>query len=260
MKYDVVVGNPPFQAKVDNNTIGSKKSIYPQFFKLAIQDLKPNGLAAIVSPSAMSLKNSNGWRAMSQANVLEIRPNIQDDFEVGTHISYYVFQNSEPTDTYTLCGLEVDSSKTPVIPAKPDPTIISIFQKLQSFDKLWPKWNRDMWVDFEPKVTPNTVAMSRLDRFKYWKLQQFDELNERNLKKCLMLYVETDHPKELIRLFNSKLFGAYRRNVNFAAQINISTLDHLTYPKGWQNLETDEAIYEAYGLTTEEIEYVENLY
>jgi len=102
MKFDVVVGNPPYQTKSDDNNTKTQ-AIWPEFIKLSCDFTKENGYTCLVHPS--------GWRGASKAfevaksilekqvECLEIH-NEQDGlktFGATTRYDWYVRKNTPVT-------------------------------------------------------------------------------------------------------------------------------------------------------------------
>ena len=96
MKFDVIIGNPPYQGGVGN---GSKK-LYPYFIKKSIELLKENGFLLFVTPnSAIEMLLGNTSRSIKidkQYQIHHISVNTPGRFfKVGSSFCYFVLEKVE---------------------------------------------------------------------------------------------------------------------------------------------------------------------
>jgi len=92
MKFDVVVGNPPYQSDNKNNPL------WQQFVKITLGILKPNGYMSLVHPSAWRKPNHNILELLKGFDMvyLEIHNAIDGKsiFGVSTRYDWYTVRNS----------------------------------------------------------------------------------------------------------------------------------------------------------------------
>lgn len=101
MKFDVIVGNPPYQDQTGQNTI------YPKFYAAMRPLLKSDGHMAMITPPAIipglwGLKNPDGIRMPSPIQISKIGmgKNIKNHFPgVGVDICYWHLVNRHPDNT-----------------------------------------------------------------------------------------------------------------------------------------------------------------
>lgn len=99
-KFDVVIGNPPYQDGKD----GSKNTIYPLFYRAAMSLVADKGIVAMVTPAAM-IKGLAGevvdkFQMPQQRNVLNINvSNLGKKYfgGVGSTFCYFVVRNENDT-------------------------------------------------------------------------------------------------------------------------------------------------------------------
>ena len=92
MKYDVVIGNPPYQN-------GQHKNFYISFIKWAYENLKPQGHVCMVNPHSW-IANRNGdskkqYKVMLANGFFNKVKEVDDvifDIKFGGHLSYFLYQ------------------------------------------------------------------------------------------------------------------------------------------------------------------------
>lgn len=265
MKFDVIVGNPPYnnKGKIKGSKQTSGNSLWIEFLGVIPNHLKTNGISLLIVPSAVANTNSKGWKKLKNNRVVEVITGIGHKFpgKIGAAISTIIFTNQPPSNIHIVDNIKVDRTKLPILPSNVNNISISIFNKLTSFSKPI-SFKRDYWTSFEENIQSfdisNIIGMSFLDRSKVYKLQSFEELNERNLKKVNICWTETEYPEQLIKFMASKLIQFYTISTMLSGNLSIGMVNAITYPDNWMDLQDDASIYSAYGLTQEEIDYIEN--
>lgn len=86
MKFDVVVGNPPYQ---DGSKDGGQNKIYNQFAKKSLDLLKSNGIMAFITPTSV-LKESKRFSlvGLDHLKIVDFRAN--NHFNVGIGICWWL--------------------------------------------------------------------------------------------------------------------------------------------------------------------------
>lgn len=90
MKFDVVIGNPPYQ---DGTKDGGQNKIYNQFSKKALDLLKSNGTLAFITPTSV-LKESKRFSlvGMDHLKIVDFRAN--NHFDVGIGICWWLIDKN----------------------------------------------------------------------------------------------------------------------------------------------------------------------
>lgn len=86
MKFDVIVGNPPYQ---DGNKDGGQNKIYNQFAKKSLDLLKQNGTMAFVTPTSV-LKESKRFSLVGMDNLKIVDFRANNYFDVGIGICWWL--------------------------------------------------------------------------------------------------------------------------------------------------------------------------
>jgi hypothetical protein len=107
MKFDVIVGNPPYQKETSGTRLGSRGSsdLWPDFVRKCLSLLKDNGHMEIIHPTSWRKPEdrNNFWKLLTQTNqmkrlVMSSGRKEQDWFGIGVRVDYYVL---EKTSKYT---------------------------------------------------------------------------------------------------------------------------------------------------------------
>jgi type I restriction-modification system DNA methylase subunit len=142
MKFDVIVGNPPYQEQGEGRERGqNNNSIWPEFVEKSFDLCKNGGYVCLIHPS--------GWRNLNRTlkdiqillrskdiKYLEMHNSFDgvETFGVQTSYDWYVAHNIATTSKTTLRGqdgkiIEMDISKMPFIPNGMIEEIVSLFAK-----------------------------------------------------------------------------------------------------------------------------------
>lgn len=102
MKFDVIIGNPPYQApkKGGKKGLGGDNSLFVKFIDKSLELVKDDGYVSMLTPlSALTKTTQNGKptqtlkKMLDQGAVLSVDIDADNYFTVGTFISAWVFKN-----------------------------------------------------------------------------------------------------------------------------------------------------------------------
>jgi hypothetical protein len=263
MKFDVIVGNPPYnnagKIKGQKNTSGT--SLWVQFLKRTVEFLKSGGYSSLLVPSAVGNSNSVGWRELRDVRVFEIETGLETFFKVGTAISRVSFVNENPVPEMVVNGVKINREEVNILPICSDPVAVSVMQKIQNSGERM-KWERSNFPKFVAAAegNPRILGMPALDRGPVMRPRSLEELQSSGkLNKCEILRVEVSDPERFRKLVETPLFRFFHSQTGATGNQTLGILRFLTLPAGWESLSSDEEIYTAYGLTEDEIEYIEGV-
>jgi len=109
MKFDVVIGNPPYQ---DGNKDGGQNKIYNQFAKKSLDLLKSDGILAFVTPTSV-LKESKRFSLVGMDNLKIVDFRANNYFTVGIGICWWLVDKNYTGDVsvYNNVGVTCQSNK-----------------------------------------------------------------------------------------------------------------------------------------------------
>lgn len=103
MKFDVVVGNPPYQKESAGTRLGSRGSadLWPDFVRKCLGLLKDRGYMSFIHPTAWRKpEDRNGfWKLLTQDNqmkrlVMSSGKKEQDWFGISVRVDYYILEKT----------------------------------------------------------------------------------------------------------------------------------------------------------------------
>jgi len=110
MKFDVIVGNPPYQDGTQQSRLGSRgeSALWPKFVKAALDLLHPGGYMAMIHPTSWRKPSDryNLWQILTRENTLKklvmfSGKGDQDIFGIGVRADCYLLQHVTNNDTKT---------------------------------------------------------------------------------------------------------------------------------------------------------------
>lgn len=282
MKFDVVIGNPPYQ-EADKDNAGTKK-FWNRFLKKAITLAKDDGCVLFLNPTDWLKIGYKEFAYLQnhliKGRVLSAAERAKYFKGVGSTFSY-IFCTVQKEDTLaTLISgddeVSVDLSKFLVLPKDGSPIAVSIFNKLRRQPKM-------------PFIggTLRGVASSTRGRFrimhgadaKYhkrvsvkselyskWKvmvpeMQVYEKLwydKDCDTAQSVFSVICTSkkEAKSLATVLSKKLYRFIADRCKFSARNNLTTCQFfpaVDLTRTW----TDEELYKHFKLTKKEIEYIE---
>ena len=128
MKFDVVVGNPPFQ---DGSKEGGQNKIYNLFAKSA---LEIGNVVAFVTPTSV-LKKSKRFSLVGMVGLNVVDFTANNKFDVGVSVCYWIVDKSHDGDVTVIdeSGVRKESSDTVIYDySAVDINFIKTYEKLKS--------------------------------------------------------------------------------------------------------------------------------
>lgn len=134
MKFDVIVGNPPYQDASGQNTL------YPKFYAKAVSLSKDNGYIAMITPPAIipglwGLKDPDGIKMPAPISIEQvvIGNRVKKHFQgVSSNFCYFVLKNTKSTNTAVnvLTDAGAITASGPLFPKIGDSSSINIAQSI----------------------------------------------------------------------------------------------------------------------------------
>lgn len=95
MKFDVIVGNPPYQ-------LTNSKKIWPDFVNKSLALVKPNGYVGMVIPSTWLTSDGAAYKKVrmnltTTSDLIKVSRDADDHFDVGQDICYFIAQATSYT-------------------------------------------------------------------------------------------------------------------------------------------------------------------
>lgn len=294
MKFDVVVGNPPYQ-----NPNNDKRMLWNQIVDKAVEVTANDGYIAMVTPTTWLTAKTNIHNSYKMFEEKQVERAVIFDkedkpFDEGTSVSYTIVKNTErkaPTPLYFAqysTGEEkhvadINIAKDKIWPGQLSPINLAIHNKLQPHKKI--KFlkscefhnqklkKKNMVSDVKDAVFQYThhvsAAITRYTNTKFsnhdtWKVmvpltstidKAVVDNNCGHGEDMLSLYVDDQKTASNIKvLFNTRFYKfigmLYKNGRNQPLQNLFPMVD---FTKVW----TDKELYAHFGLTQEEIDYIE---
>jgi site-specific DNA-methyltransferase (adenine-specific) len=300
MKFDVVVGNPPYEAATEDGRKDQANNLWSKFTKKGIDLVKDDGHFAFItptswlSPAADIGKGQHGTRFFNayfqryKTLVLNVNECARH-FNVGSTFSYYVLEKTESSqfitkvitdqDQYnidlrtinflpkTMSQLAISINKKVLdIPTKygivgnnlPETRLEQSQTKTKSFSV--PAYHTSSkggtyWYFKKPISTASKAKVIISISGNY--VPVYDQGGMSFTGMCLAYYLKDGESMDSIRSYlESKLVKFILNENKYTGWVSpvISDLPDVSKTKVW----TDQDLYKHFGLTQEEINYVEN--
>jgi site-specific DNA-methyltransferase (adenine-specific) len=293
MKFDVVIGNPPYQ----DSEVGNQKNLWQFFGALGVALTPPKGYMAFVTPQnwfALCLKKYHYLKTIQLLVIKAIvgKEKAQLFPGIGSTFSYYVAQNIYPT-TPTKClqsggkgsvDIDLTDPRVYALPTTFDPALVSLLEKTTYSQSAFPiqkvSSHHSQTTQFSEVPTaamPYRIYRVRQDRVVYsskefadyeaWKVFIPESQSYRNTwVDCgcgtteNLFFLVTSSKQEALRaqaILRSPLYVTIASALKYGLanfHYTLKALPALDLTRDW----TDEQIYEHFKLTPEEIAYIES--
>lgn len=289
-KFDVVIGNPPYQDPVAT----SSKKLWPEFFKLAFDYVKDDGYVALITPNSWQTpkaqKSRDLFKYFKENRVRAVCLNANEYFpNIGVAITWYVIKKTKNNNFMTEMVDEknkekTDLSKLDFLPVKYSKNTISVINKLITSPSMG--------------IDTNSFCHSQQAKVSKEKNEQFKFPVKHGNGNNSMLYSHTLHPVavnnkvlfhksgaivpvydagklgvsedvffmevnsaneggNLCAYLESKIVKFLMLSTTYAMNMSkeiVRKIPAIDLSRSW----TDEELYAYFNLTTEEIAHVEN--
>jgi hypothetical protein len=128
MKFDVIIGNPPYQRPREIRNVGTP--LWPEFIEKSIQLVEEGGFVSLVVPFTWMQKNarSKAWKLIKQNDLISVDPNVDWAFP--------------DVDTGGITVVTLKKQEYGGMTKLPDGSMIDILQPTPSNNK---EWNAEMF-------------------------------------------------------------------------------------------------------------------
>lgn len=285
-KFDVVIGNPPYQSGKGEK--GGARSLWRKFIKKSFENISENGYVAIVCPGFPYNSNDLGHFFKNNTPVY-LNNDVTSHFEgIGSEIkSWIVKQGKHQKDFYVDGKVWTWSNDTdPTV----NPVITRIFQKAFDNQSTFECKQDRGYSSTQLKNDPNdyfeqpqgdsiypirhastvktcyvkqptechTKRKVMMTFSGYPAFEYFDETTP--MSSCYQMsgyiLVKDNHEADsIISLYSLKLYKFLSQGIRSAGMRSVTnySLPKLDLSKTW----TDKELYKHFGLTQEEIDYIE---
>ncbi len=282
MKFDVVLGNPPYQS--GNGESGGRHSLWRKIIAKSFTILNKNGYIAMVCPGFPLSSNDLGTHIKNNTPVY-LNNDVSEYFPgIGSDIKSWIIKEGKHNNDFIVDGNIWTTEDDPTI----NPIYLNITKKLESFeifdckydggynstqlkndendyfetptgDSIYPiRHGSTVKVAYVSKPTHCHNLSKVMMTFSGYPGFKYSDKNN-PMSSCLQMsgYIKvSDHNEgeSLINLYSTKLytFLSSYNSKGMRGRINYS-LPKLPLDRAW----TDIDLYNHFGLTQEEIDYIE---
>ena len=283
MKFDVIVGNPPYQGNNDKGTKQPKShNLWSKFAEKGVELLNPNGFIAFVTPDSWMSPNSQLLKLFKDNSLIWVDTEVGKYFTVGSSFTAWCVKKNKNTQTAVIDGLEVDITKLQYLPrnfAKTfpihDKVINSTHPKLDILcdTSCHSDYKHNNFADIQD-ATYKYVTFHTNAQTKFCKKQSKDFLKSKiiwttsgyfkpffsagNLgtsEVCQYILADSAEAQDILSYLDSKLYKFIINTGKWSGFLNGKVLASL--PKLTNKIWTDQELYKHFSLTQDEINYVE---
>jgi len=287
MKFDVVIGNPPYQTS--NGEKGGARSLWRKFVKKAFTVADTDGIVAFVCPG-FPWQSLDLGQYFTENTPLYLNNDGSEHFPtIGSDIKIWVVQRGLHNKPFYVDGTKLTQSFEKQDPTV-DPIVSSIFTKIEKHELFECMQDRgysstqlknDATDYFDKPKGKSIYPIRHASNVKVCYVKAPTECH--NKKKVMMTfsgypnfeyydsttpmsscyqmsgYILVSSKREanaLIKLYSSKLYRFLSNGVRAAGFRSVTnySLPKVDLTRPW----TDEELYKYFKLTKKEIEYIEN--
>jgi hypothetical protein len=289
MRFDVVIGNPPYQ----DSTAKSSKKAWDKFLEKSIQICKKNGFVAFITPFSWATPSNKSFDIFKNHDVKIIDLNGKKYFpNIGTTISWYIIQNCNNKQSTKIISedekIEINLQDVDFLPSILSKQSISILSKILSnsfrdsmgvmFDSFCHSQRVDRIVEIQDNQHPfpvkHTATSTIWSNIKHpnTKIKKVMFPISSSMKAeydgqgdfgCSQHYAwievgSKEEAENLIYFLNSKIITFIRKSTQWTASWSKPILKKM--PKVPLNIKwTNKMLYDFFKLNKEEKEYIEKI-
>jgi hypothetical protein len=257
-KFDIIIGNPPYQDSTDKSkgTTG-KKNLYQKFILKSINVIDEGGSLLFVNPpgflkTTVFDKSTDLFKIVQSLNLTYLNlTNINDKyFKVGTPICYFLLlkSNSYKSTKIVTEGseLNLDIRRFNFIPRLLFNETYSIIEKVSSKGKKF-NFKRET-----KSINGDFITLKRLNH-----INKNGKMNPCvGGDKKFDLTLECDFPEKMCSILDSKLYRFLNYTLRHDGVIYHYFMNGFCYPVNYKDLTISE-IYEFFGLDESEIDLID---
>lgn len=177
MKFDVVVGNPPYQENSGNGkSKGGGKNVirgYSSFVKHGLDLTKENGVLLYVIPQGWQVNSNALWKLLTNDYSIDYIDNNNESLQrhfngVGSTFCVIIASNKKyEGETYVESFGNVDFNQIPTLPDSGDIVMFSNAMKIFSSEGKKLNFRTDSTFHYQKKSTKDNVKIERDDEYCY---------------------------------------------------------------------------------------------
>jgi len=292
LKFDFVMGNPPFQ---ETGESGERKALnhnlYSKFVLRSHQILREDGFIDMITPTSFGAPNNEMFQLLRGNDLLYIDTNIKQRFfsSIGSTFCYFILKNTRRQSSKLICNdVEITMNKSrliclPNVINKESLSILNKFFKLNNNFKfiynsqLHRTGKTEMLSDTKTAVFKYPVKHTSIRTSTIYS----DRKTNHDMKKILVsisgtpdfmynagqfgttqgtLYHEThasDDINQMLYILNSKLYKYVLKIAKWSGFNSPIIYEMLPLPETYKQLFSEKAIYDAFGISQREVKEIE---
>jgi site-specific DNA-methyltransferase (adenine-specific) len=285
MKFDVIVGNPPYQGTNQKEGKSQPKShnLWSKFVAKGTDLLGEDGYMAFVTPDSWMSYDSKVMKIFKEHSLSWVSTDVAKYFDVGSSFTAWILQNNKSSNTALIDGINVDISNLMYLPRNFEQTY-PIHNKVinSNHEKLEVKTSTTCHSDYKQgNLSDQKTKTHKYDtfhtnaqsKFSNKMMEDFDKpkvvwttsgyfkpffhkggLNTTEV--CQYVVVNTQkEARHLMSLLDSKLYKFIINTGKWSGFLNGKVIKSL--PSLEDKIWSDADLYKHFGLTSEEIDYIE---